>query len=214
MTAEPIPAAGDELRHGLQSPARKRDAYLKVRAAAARVLLDQGYGDASLQDIADIVGIPKGSVHYQIGSKEEMLWEIVYDGMGRLLGELEKVVKYPLPVADRLRLAIRLSTVLLSERDDAAVAGTLTGDMRFLSTEHREQYLDMRDRYQALFVGLLEEGAESGAFRKLENAKIVTFGYFGMGAYMRTWYRPGGGLTPDEIADIWWDFFMKALDPR
>lgn len=199
---------------GRRPPGRKRDAYESVRAAAAKVLLERGYGDASLQDIADIVGIPKGSVHYQIGSKEEMLWELVSAGMGRLLGELEKVVSYPLPVAARLRLAIRLSTSMLSERDDVAVAGTLTGDTRFLTPEHRQRYVAMRDHYQQLFLDLIEEGAATGEFRRLENAKVVVYGYFGMGAYMLTWFRPDGPLNAEQVADVWWDFILKALEPR
>ena len=51
---------------------RKRDA--DVLAAATRVFARRGYADASVQDVADELGILKGSLYHYIKTKEDLLY--------------------------------------------------------------------------------------------------------------------------------------------
>src|SRR4029077_17243643 len=56
---------------------RKQRGKQEVCDAAARVFHEKGYGSSSIQDIADGVGILKGSLYYYIDSKEDLLYEIL-----------------------------------------------------------------------------------------------------------------------------------------
>jgi AcrR family transcriptional regulator len=49
----------------------------RVLEAAARVYYEKGFATATMQDIADRVGILKGSLYYYVESKDALLVEIV-----------------------------------------------------------------------------------------------------------------------------------------
>ena len=61
--------------------ARTRGASRGRRAevfdAAAQIFYEKGYEAASIQDIADQLGLLKGSLYYYISSKEDVLYEII-----------------------------------------------------------------------------------------------------------------------------------------
>ena len=71
------------------SPPRRR--HLEVLEAAARVFHEKGYESTSIQDIADAVGILKGSLYYYITSKEDLLFEILQDVHEQGLRNLERI---------------------------------------------------------------------------------------------------------------------------
>ncbi len=45
--------------------------------AAIRVFWEKGYPAASVQDIADVLGLLKGSVYHYISGKEELLGQVL-----------------------------------------------------------------------------------------------------------------------------------------
>lgn len=186
----------------------KRDA---VRRAAAQVFVEKGFRDATIQDIADRLGMPKGSAYYHMGSKEELFYEILVVGVTELVERLETIASYPLSVLDRLRLAIRDNLRSAVEEIHAPLVLKLTQDLEFLTPEHRAEYIALRDRYQRGFEGLIEEGIASGELRPLPNPKIAAFGILGMLSHFGRWYRPGGPLSVNDIADIYWDFIRAGL---
>ena len=57
-----------------RAPRRRQQEILE---AAAQVFHEKGYESTSIQDIADSVGILKGSLYYYITSKEDLLFEII-----------------------------------------------------------------------------------------------------------------------------------------
>src|SRR3954454_2602664 len=70
--------------------ARKRDE--EVMDAAARVFARRGYADASVQDVADELGILKGSLYHYIKMKEDLLFwllEAVHRDVEEILEEVE-----------------------------------------------------------------------------------------------------------------------------
>src|ERR1700757_4086556 len=48
-----------------------------VTQAASAIFAEKGYPVASIQDVADKVGVLKGSLYYYIQSKEDLLWRII-----------------------------------------------------------------------------------------------------------------------------------------
>ena len=59
---------------------------------------------------------------------------------------------------------------------------------------------------------LLEGGIATGSFAPVD-VPVITAGILGIGLSVGGWYRPGGRLSPDEIAGEYIPFVPKALDP-
>ena len=55
----------------------------EIIAAAAKVFQTKGYHAATVQDIADAVGILKGSLYHHVKSKEDLLYLIVKEPIAR-----------------------------------------------------------------------------------------------------------------------------------
>jgi AcrR family transcriptional regulator len=70
------------------SGSRKRDEIIQV---AAKLFRSSGYVETSMKDIADGVGILKGSLYYHFSSKEELLNEVVNKGVDRLLATAQQI---------------------------------------------------------------------------------------------------------------------------
>lgn len=109
--------------------------------AAAGIFLDKGYHATSVQDIAEVLGILKGSVYYYIDSKEDLLFEIVQSQVAandarirqanRAASPLEAIrVFFHLAVLDHARnpvrqpVAVREQRMLTGDRADLAARGT------------------------------------------------------------------------------------------
>jgi TetR/AcrR family transcriptional regulator, cholesterol catabolism regulator len=71
----------------------------EVTAAAVEVFWAKGYPAASIQDVADRVGVLKGSLYYYIDSKEDLLWRAideVHQEWSKILGAATALEADPL----------------------------------------------------------------------------------------------------------------------
>lgn len=55
-----------------------------VTQAAVEIFWQKGYRVASIQDVADQVGVLKGSLYDYSESKEDLLWRVIEDGSHRV----------------------------------------------------------------------------------------------------------------------------------
>src|SRR5829696_10388529 len=87
----------------IPSKAKKRDR--EVLEAAARVFYERGYSDASVQDVADELGILKGSLYHYIDTKEDLLFRLLQETHDEIYKILEEVsAMEDLPPLERLEI--------------------------------------------------------------------------------------------------------------
>src|SRR4051812_34417524 len=73
---------------------------------AARLFAERGYHGTSLADVAEALGIQKASLYHHIESKEDLLWEVAWEGAEAFHAALDSVPD-DLPATERIRLALR-----------------------------------------------------------------------------------------------------------
>src|SRR3954470_14043766 len=80
----------------------------EVLDAAARVFYERGYSDASVQDVADKLGILKGSLYHYIDTKEDLLFRLLQETHDEIYEILEEVAALEgLSPLERLEIYIR-----------------------------------------------------------------------------------------------------------
>ena len=71
--------------------------------AAIRVFSAKGYASASIQDVAEEVGVLKGSLYHYIDSKEDLLARIFEDSADQFVAMLEEASNLDERPLERLR---------------------------------------------------------------------------------------------------------------
>jgi len=183
----------------------------EIIQAAAQIFREKGYHGASMQDIADAVGLQKASLYHHVASKQEILGEILDQALDRLISDLDPIANSKLPADERLRQAVRLYLLRMAENAD--LAAVLLLEYRSLEPPQRAEHILRRDRYEALWRKIIREGIAEGLFASSDEM-TTTFALLGVQNWSITWYRPGGRYSPGQLADLFADLFLEGLRPR
>jgi AcrR family transcriptional regulator len=158
-----------------------------------------------MQNIADAVGMYKGSLYYYVSSKEERLVRLFEGRSERVLGELRAAAGETDTSTDQLRAIVRayvlgvlrnLDSVRVYLREEYVLPPAA---LRQVQDEQRE----MRD----LFEGVIRAGIRDGSFAGTD-PKLAALALLGMCTWVHRWYRPRGRLAEAAIAD---DFAERAI---
>lgn len=179
------------------------DAQPQVRAdvvqAATRIFSRRGYHGTSMQHIADELGMRKASLYHHVKAKEDLLFAIHERLIDRLIDQTVEVVSSSRSPEDKLRHIILVNTRIVVEDVDALAVFLKERDV--LDGERWASLVSKRDLYEHLVVGVLRDGIRTGAFIDMDPnlmAKVV----LAMPGWLSMWYRPGGPLGADELADV------------
>lgn len=177
--------------------------------AAIHLFNQSGYHATSMSDIARAVEIKKPSLYHHFDSKEDILLTILETGMEQFLRDMEAIVASDQDCASKLRAATRAHARLIAENPEGAAV--FLREDRGLGDEYLSEYVAKRDRVERLFRQIIQQGVEEGVFRPTD-VTIAARGLLGMVNWMTRWYRPGGRLSADSIADVFCDLFLQGLD--
>ena len=147
-------------------------------------------------DLAEAMGVQKGSLYSHTPSKQDLLHDTMRDGATAFHAALDGVPE-DAPASERLRLALRAHLKVVAEQLD--VATVFIREWRYLEPERRDEILAERRRYEERWRALVREGVERGELRSDldENAAVLLALSAANWAY--TWLRPG--FDTDALAD-------------
>jgi TetR/AcrR family transcriptional regulator, cholesterol catabolism regulator len=173
---------------------------------AARLFADKGYHGTSIGDLAEAMGVQKGSLYAHIASKADLLWEVAREGAEAFEAALDAVPD-DLPAVERIRLALRAHLRVVAEQLD--VATVFVREWRYLEGERREEFLRARRRYEERFRALFREGRELGALRTdLDEASAALLA-LSAANWAYTWLQPG--RDTDELADRFHELLVDGM---
>jgi AcrR family transcriptional regulator len=186
-------------RTGAANGNGRRNRAVEVREAAIRVFSAKGYSSASLQDIADEVGLLKGSLYHYIESKDTVLFEILENSHVQALEIMRETDALNLEPVERLRTYVRsLTAWYLSNRERASIYFT---EWRYLSGEHRDAVQQQRREFLGYFRQILAEAQRRNLTRADLNVNIASLYVLSAVNTVPLWFRPTGPITSNDIAD-------------
>src|SRR5690349_9168168 len=124
---------------------------------AARLFAEKGDHGTSIGDLAQAMGVQKGSLYAHIDSKQDLLYETMRDGAAAFHAALDAFPER-LPVTEKIRHALRAHLRIVAEQLD--VATVFVREWRYLDGERRDEILAERRRYEERIRDLFREGRE------------------------------------------------------
>jgi AcrR family transcriptional regulator len=173
---------------------------------AARLFAEKGYHGTSIGEIAEALGVQKGSLYAHIDSKQDLLYETMAEGARAFHAGLDAIPDELRPV-EKIRLALRSHLRVVADQLD--VATVFVQEWRYLGGERREEILDERRRYEERIRALFREGRELGELRSdLDDATAALLA-LSAANWAYTWLQPG--RDTDQLADRFYELLINGM---
>ena len=189
--------------------ARPREAAL--HEAATRLFRQRGFHATSMQDLAEDLGMNRGSLYHYIEAKDDLLWAIVNGAMERLDGAVRPILEGPDPIPERLTRAIAAHLAFAAEHGDELALIQI--ELRALAPERRATLVGQRDAYEAAWREAIREGVADGSIRAVD-VRLASIAILSVCNWFTQWYRPDGPLDVPAIGQEFAGLFLDGLrDP-
>jgi AcrR family transcriptional regulator len=186
---------------------RPREAELL--RVATRLFRTRGFHATSMQDLAEALGMNRGSLYHYIESKDDLLWWIVSGALDRLSERVTPILDANGTAAARLRRAIAEHLAFAAEHGDELSLVQI--ELRALSEERRRLIVARRDAYEARWRRVIEDGISAGALRSTD-VRLTGIAILSACNWFTQWYREDGPLTVEQIAAAFADLFVGSAE--
>jgi AcrR family transcriptional regulator len=188
---------------------QRRNRRQDVLEAAVRVFHKKGYASASIQDVAEEVGVLKGSLYHYIDSKEDLLARIFEDSAGHFLEMLDEASGLDERPVERLRSFGRSCSLwYLRNIERVAIYAT---EWKHLTGKRRKEVMKIRETYERRLAGLIGEVKEAGETAPDLDVNFATYFIFGALNGLPDWYRRRGPDPAEKIADAYADQIVNTV---
>ncbi len=162
------------------------------------MFFEKGYEAASTRDIADSVGLLKGSLYYYIESKEDFLFEIIKEQHEGALAALERVRQTEGDALVRIAALIETHVDFFTSNLTSSVI--YSREVRSLSPERLATIKAEGDAYLDFVRELIRQGQREGTIDPQIDVRATSLGIVGMLNSLALWYHESGRLSPHTLA--------------
>lgn len=179
-----------------QKRIRRKSRKEEIIKAASNLFSQKSYHDVTMDQIAEKVGVAKGTIYLYFESKENLYLGILEHTFETIESILEKEIAKEDPAPQKLKKILRLIFQFYFQNMD--VLRILTRDETRLIGEHFEFTERWRHRRIKLYRKILEKGIKEGSFRSA-NTELMSLIIFGLVGSVMFFYPTD--KTAGEIAE-------------
>lgn len=179
----------------------------QILSAASEVFARLGYS-ATIDQIAEEMGVTKGHIYYNFSSKQEILFQIFSQAMDFFLKEIALVNDPALPVDQRLKAVLEAHIIAICE--NRAIMTVFMDLRRDLLPEHWTEIAASRNYYEKMIQDLIREGIDEGYFVS-ENERILSYTILGSINWVYVWFKENGELSKEQIARLMSGYLLQGL---
>ncbi len=175
-------------------PGHSLDSLLDVAVA---LFNERGFEATSMDSLADRLGVTKSAIYHHVPSKVELLRLALDRALDGLFVVLDEPGATTGPAIDRLEHVVRGSVgVLTTQLPFVTLLLRVRGNSHIESKAlHRRRDFDHR------VTELVRAAVAEGSVRPDVDPRVTSRLLFGTVNSLTEWYRPGGGLSPADLAD-------------
>ena len=180
-----------------------------IVSAAAKVFRTKGYHAATVRDIAEEVGILKGSLYHHFESKEALLYLVVKEPIAQLYRTIAEIAATEGSAAEKLRRAISAHLEAFDRHYPHLFV--YLREREAVKRRFREKIGFSPKEYERCWQQILREGVENGEFRADLDIQVASYGLLGMLNWLYKWYDPNGRLSVQEVAEQFTSLALAGL---
>ncbi|MCP5096910.1 MAG: TetR/AcrR family transcriptional regulator [Chloroflexi bacterium] len=184
------------MNQNLTKKKAKQDA---VYETAVRLFATKGYHATRIQDIADQLGMLKGSLYYYFSSKEDLLIKVTAGYLEEIISAIQDIVNTGYSPAQKLTLAID-EHLRLYQKNAYIYAIFAQENLTMIVKETAVSIDQLTTTYNLLWEQIIQDGIDANQFTPHLDVKITTKAILGMCNHTLVWYREDGRLPIREIA--------------
>ncbi|MCA1634289.1 MAG: TetR/AcrR family transcriptional regulator [Acidobacteria bacterium] len=170
----------------------------EIYRTAAQIILRKGYDATSVNDIANALGMTKAGLYHYINGKKELLFDIMNFGLDELEAEVVTPAHEIADAGARLRFIIA-SHARLVTRGQGAIT-ILVDEITALTPAQNRKITRRKREYFDRLRELLNRIKAEGRLADVDTT-VATFSLLGMVNWLSRWFRQGGALNEEQVAE-------------
>lgn len=174
----------------------RRNRESEVLDAAIQVFYAKGYSAASVQDVADKVGVLKGSLYHYMSSKEDLLFRICAGSHAQAVAIMDDIDGRGLP--PRQRLEAFLNEIVHWYLGNVERCSLYFNEWRYLTGDNAAEVRKHRRVFSDYVRSALADAADE--LRPGVDDHLATFYILGAINHIPVWYRKTGPYSAARVA--------------
>ena len=152
-----------------------------ILQAAEEVLMEKGYHETSIDEIASRVGIAKGTVYLHFASKEDLVFALFEQDLEKFQQLVDSTVVSELTARAKMEAILHvLYGSFFSKRFQLLYSLSNSADLRRIFVEKKGCMREIWERISALITTLLEEGKSAGEFDTTIPTSVMVSAFFSL----------------------------------
>jgi AcrR family transcriptional regulator len=180
---------------------KRREAIV---AAAAHLYARRGFDGASIADLAKACGTSKSLVYHYFPAKDDILYEVMAAHLDDLVDAAYEAMQAGGAEARLRALTHAFMRLYVGAENSHKV---LLNELDNLPPERRAEVVGKQRRIIAIVEELIREIRPEANPVRLP----VTMLFFGMINWTHTWFRPGGAVSAEQLADMAVDMMLGGM---
>lgn len=182
----------------------------RIVSTALRLFAEKGFAAVGIREIASEVGLSSATLYHYMGSKDDLLQDIMTDRLGRLITVNRQALTGLGRPEEKLVTVVRVHVLVHALHPDSVV----DHQIRDLGPKARAAVIALRDEYEAIWRSLLAEGTAQPAVFRIGSPKLTRLALLEMCNGVARWYARSGEFTPGDIADYYADLALGMVAAR
>ena len=180
----------------------------RILENAARLFSQQGFGEASMRDLAAINDISIAGLYHYFPSKGAILAAIVDTAVNHLVEALRDAVASTDAPEDRVRAIVKALVATAIEHREAV--HTLFENTDKLTPEHQAEVRAKQHEATVLLQSELNTLKRRGMLADLD-VPVAAFALIGMTNWTHFWFREDGLRTAEQVGEEMAEIFLHGV---
>jgi AcrR family transcriptional regulator len=181
----------------------------EILQRASLLFYERGYGETSIRDIADAVGLSSSTMYHHFANKQDVLNAIVRRFMTDFVAATVPVLRdTTITPTERIRRVVRLHIEISDDRRPELLIGN---PIRYaLDPAQREYATKLQIAYHDAVRDTIAEGRQAGEF-SVGDVSITTMAILDMLNGIREWFSATGPLSRETIIERYTGLVLTML---